>query len=98
MGKVVKQAQISDSKYLVNVPETVAPDHAPKKPTGDERFEAQFPRAEQSYDDDFSFSREAEIVEPVAPTVDFEMVKADAEAIIDHAAADAERLIKEAEA
>jgi flagellar biosynthesis/type III secretory pathway protein FliH len=96
MGKVVKQAQISDAKYLVNVPEIDARERASAAPTGDERFEAQFPRPEPSFNEGFSLSNEAESVAP-APSVDFNAVKADAEAIVDRAAADAERMIKEAE-
>ncbi len=98
MGKVVKQAQISDARYLVNVPEIDARELAATARTGDERYEAQFSRPEQSVRDDLSRSQEAKFAEPAAPTVDFNAVKAEAEAIVDRAAADAERMIKEAEA
>lgn len=97
MGKVVKQAQISDATYLVNVPEIDARERVAPVAPSDERYESQFSRPEPSFNDDFALTQDPEFAEPLAPKVDFNALKADAEAIIDHAAADAERMIKEAE-
>lgn len=98
MGKVVKSAQFTDEKYLVNVPEIEAQPQTPVSPAGDALYESHFSR-----EPDFDRVGRApapDAYEETAPParVDWEAVRADAESIIDNAAADAQRLIKETEA
>ena len=100
MGKIVKSAKVADSRYYVDIP--VAAAEAAPEPASiehDDRFVT-------SYDDPFTRElRESgyAAAPPPAPavearaSVDWETLRAEAEAIVDQAANDAERLLKQAE-
>src|ERR1700729_1971181 len=99
MGKIVRSAHFIDERYYVDVPvaplEDVAP--APSFDEGDRLAAAlrapDVPRSYDNYDELPPLTPEPEL--PVA--VDWETLRADAEAIVDRAAADAETLIKQAQ-
>lgn len=99
MGKVVKSAQFKDEKYLVDVPKIEVQQKAPVSPTGDALFESHFSR-EPDFDEIAQAPAPAAYTAepPPATHIDWDALRADAEAIIDNAASDAERMIKEAEA
>ena len=101
MGKVVKSARFVEQKYVVNVPVADAPSNGVAT-DADELFASHFtePSTNGNHEApdalvDFG-AAEADAVEE-APQVDWEMLRADAEAIVDRAAADAESLLKQAE-
>ncbi len=93
MGKVVKAARFVEKKYVVGVPAAPVPD-APHEQESDDLF-AGFtgPSTNGAYVDEQPAAREA----PPAREVDWDALKADAEAIVDRAASDAESLLLQAE-
>jgi flagellar assembly protein FliH len=94
MGKIVRAARIIDERYLVDVPLGTSDEAPSAPPDSDDRYAAAFRApAESSYDD-----YHGSVAEPEPEkTVDWETLRADAEAIVDRAASDAETLLKQAE-
>ncbi len=89
MGKIVRAARIIDERYYVDVPPT-ALDEPPSAPDDRAQEYAAAFRAPGDFQPDVAESA------PV-PTVDWEALRADAEAIVDRAASDAETLLSQAE-
>lgn len=94
MGKIVKTARFSDAAYVVEVPHAdfVAEAQAQTPGEPDDRFAAPFVTPSSNGHTERITLPQAE------PSVDWEKLRADAEAIIDHAASDAESLILQAQA
>ena len=92
MGKIVKSARFTDAAYLVQVPraETEA---EPSQPPAEDAALAFTPPSSNGHTERIDLSAVAAAV----PKVDWPQLRSDAEAIVDRAAADAERLIREAE-
>jgi flagellar biosynthesis/type III secretory pathway protein FliH len=105
MGKVVKSARFVERKYVVSVPGADAPTNGVSNGISNGVSNGE-------YDDAFSLNvaapstngyhepeplREYEAEAPPALQVDWEALRADAEAIVDRAASDAESLLKQAE-
>jgi flagellar assembly protein FliH len=101
MGKVVKSPRFVEQKYAIGVP--VVDTVAPSARTGefDDAFAAATfaPSANGSSNGSSNgvHAPEPEAVAEPVPQVDWEQVRADAEAIVDRAASDAETLLKQAE-
>ncbi len=100
MGKVVKSASFSELKYVVGVPavDSVAP--APPIGEFDDAFAAsQFSPPSNASTNGHSNGHAApvEVIAEPVPQIDWERLRADAEAIVDRAADDAETLLKQAE-
>src|SRR5579863_2173013 len=93
MGKIVKSARIRDERYVVDVP---AVDSGFSVPAGeaDDRFASSF-ATQFSADASFEPALPPEAAAPLQ--VACETLRADAEAIVDRAASDAEKLLKQAE-
>jgi flagellar assembly protein FliH len=93
MGKIVRSAKVGHERYFVDVPAAKMEVAEPAFSEEDDRFASsyagQFAREES---DDFELRR----AEP-EQRVDWEALRADAEAIVDLAASDAEKLLKQAE-
>lgn len=94
MGKIVRNANLNGEKYVVAVPRVDASPVPQPVRELDERFAAPYGRAEAAPfpGDDLVVPASA----PVQPQIDWDAVRADAEAIIDRATADAQELIVKA--
>lgn len=98
MGKVVKAARFVEQKYVVDVPALDGPSNGVVLHHDDDAFAAQFPApSTNGFHEPDPVPEIIEPAAPPAPQVDWEMLRADAEAIVDRAAADAESLLKAAE-
>ena len=87
MGKIVKEARFSDAAYVVEVPHADFVSEAQAHGEPDDRFAAPFVAPSTNG------HTERITLPKLEPSVDWEKLRADAEAIIDHAASDAESLI-----
>src|SRR5512146_1453697 len=94
MGKIVKSAAFSGEKYLVGVPHFEA-SAEPVRESGD-RFASPYGAA-VSFEADAFRDIVASSTFEVQPQIDWAALKADAEAIVDRAAADAEAMLHEAQ-
>jgi flagellar assembly protein FliH len=92
MGKIVRSARVAGEKYVVNVPHAgAAAENAVETPELADRFSAPFGIEPEVHGEEVALP-------PAHPTVDWEQVRAEADAIIDRAASDAEALLRRAEA
>jgi flagellar assembly protein FliH len=91
VGKIVKEARFSDAAYVVEVPHADFVPEAKAHGEPDDRFAAPFVAPSTNG------HTERITLPKLEPSVDWEKLRADAEAIIDHAASDAESLIHQAE-
>lgn len=91
MGKIVKEARFSDAAYVVEVPRADFVAEAQAQGEPDNRFAAPFVAPSSN-----GHTERITLPKP-EPSVDWEKLRADAEAIVDHAASDAESLIHQAQ-
>jgi len=91
VGKIVKSARFTDAAYLVHVPQAEGGGEPLQPPDQDAAVQFTQPSS-NGHTERIDLSAP----EP-APKVDWQQLRSDAEAIVDRAAADAERLIREAE-
>ena len=92
MGKIVKSARFTGDRYVVEVPRTEMDHEAVSDPTDrDDRFAVSFPEPSTN-----GHTERIALPQPEL-RVDWETLRADAEAIVDRAAGDAESLIRIAE-
>jgi flagellar assembly protein FliH len=97
MGKIVKSAQVSGEKYVVPAPRLngASPPPEASLDVEDPRFSAPAPKMASMGE---AFERQGERAHELQERIDFETLRADAEAIVDRAATDAESLLRQAEA
>lgn len=90
MGKIVKEARLIDGRYVVEVPRVDVP-------AAFEEFPAPVAAADVPSPSANGYAERAALPEPPQPQVDWEQLRADAEAIVDRAASDADQLVRQAE-
>ncbi len=93
MGKIFKSAKFADRAYVVEVPQPASSSADDARGEPGDRFPATA-IDEPTFEDSVERGRG---VQP-DPQVDWELLRVEAEAIVDRAASDAERLIRRAEA
>ncbi|MBV8488944.1 MAG: hypothetical protein JO199_00340 [Candidatus Eremiobacteraeota bacterium] len=99
MGKIVRGAKITETAYVVAVPDAVPESRRRTGEEQDERF-AVHPDVplfdDPGVDDDVFAEMAPEMPMPALPAVDVEQVRADAQRLIDTAESDAEALLQHA--
>jgi flagellar assembly protein FliH len=98
VGKIVRGAKVVDEAYVVNIPEFTRVPQRRIVQELDERFAA--PADALAFDDDAHDVLPDDVVEGtfVEATIDAEQIRADARALIDAAATDAEKMLRDAAA
>jgi flagellar assembly protein FliH len=93
VGKIVKSARFVDAKYVVEVPRAQVPSEAesPPRPLVEQPTVRVAAPSTNGHTDRITLP-------PAQPSLNWEQLRSDAEAIVDRAAGDAENLIRQAEA
>jgi flagellar biosynthesis/type III secretory pathway protein FliH len=96
VGKIYKEARFADARYVVHVPRADAPHEAYVGDDEDDRLASYL--AQPSHANGLALELPPPPpAQPAVPQIDTERLRADAEAIVDNAAAAAEQLILQAE-